>query len=305
MSTYTDELCYTESPFDLEGAEHSRLMAKRFFPPYIRRVGQLINNIHRIHPPTACRLTMGVLSVALPTKLKSEDKAFYKSGKAQLHTCGKHQFYTYAYGKGPKILLLHGWCSKGARWANYVEQITQAGLQAIVMDAPSHGQSPGRFLSVPDYIKCVKQVLQTQSDWYAIVGHSMGSLTGIIAANDLAQTRTLSKCVLMNTFSNCDALMSKFARCLGVSETVLVDTRQWITQYTGSPLAYFTLSNHLKPLNTKNLLVADKNDIVVPSREIAQIVNEIPAIEVIITDGLGHNLRCEYITKQVVDFVVA
>lgn len=305
MTTYTNELSYMQTQFDQEDAEHSRLMAKRFFPPYIHRVGQAINSIHRLHPLTACRLTMGVLSVAAPTKLKSEDKAFYKSGKAQLYTCGKHQFYTYTYGKGPKVLLLHGWCSKGARWVSYVEQFTQAGLQAIVMDAPSHGQSPGRFLSVPDYIKCIKQVLQSQSNWYAIVGHSMGSLTGIIAANDFVQTKALSKCVLMNTFSNCDALMSKFARCLGVSETVLVDTRQWITQYAGRPLADFTLSKHLKPLNTRNLLVADENDIVVPNREIAQIINEIPEIKVMLTQGLGHNLRCEQVMKQVVDFVVA
>lgn len=285
--------------------EHARLMAERFFPSYVRRVGQVINTVHRVKPAAACRLNMGVLSVALGSKPKPADLAFYRAGEARLHHCGKHRFYTYTYGQGPAVLLLHGWCSKGARWAAYAQQLVAAGFQAVVMDAPSHGQSPGRFLSVPDYIKAVGCVLRTRTDWHALITHSMGSLTGVIAASETAAANADTKFVLMNTFADCDALMSKFSRCLGISEQVLADTRQWIAEYAGRPLPYFSLHSHLDQLGKPaTLLVADQKDIVVPPSETERILDAIPEIDYLSTEGLGHNLRCEKVMRHVLDFII-
>jgi pimeloyl-ACP methyl ester carboxylesterase len=284
--------------------EHARLMAERFFPPYIRKVGQTINAVHKISQTSGCKLTMGVLSVALKRKLKPVDIAFYRSGQRALHTYGPYKFYTYTYGKGPAVLLLHGWCSDGSRWAPYVQHLTRMGFQSVVMDAPSHGQSPGRFLSVPGYIRCINQVFASRAHWHAVVTHSMGSLTGVIAASEARQQAHATRFVLMNTFSDCDALMSKFSRCLGISEKVLADTRQWIPQYAGKPLEYFTLANHFQQLESPPaLLVADTEDIVVPQSETQEIIHQLPYIERHFTTGLGHNLRCDQVMHRVLHFV--
>lgn len=283
---------------------HARLMAERFFPPYIQRVGQMINTVHQINPVAGCRLTMGALSVAVRRRLKPADLAFYRSGRKRAYTCGRHRFYAYTFGEGPAVLLLHGWCSKGARWAGYVEHLVQAGFQAVVMDAPSHGQSPGRFLSVPDYIRCTGLLIRSRAQWHAVLAHSIGSLAGVISASEHAGAARIEKFVLMSTFTNCDALMSRFARCLGVSEGVLSDTRAWIPQYAGRPLSYFCLIEHLRQLGPPStLLVADTQDIVVPGRETQAILEAFPHIQPIITRGLGHNLRCEEVLHRVLQFV--
>jgi len=285
--------------------DNAQLMASRFFPPYIHRVGQVINTVHQLHSKAGCRLTMGALSVAVRRRIKAADQAFYASGQQQEHRCGKHRFYTYAFGQqGPAILLLHGWCSNGARWAPYVQELCRAGFQAVVMDAPSHGQSPGRFLSVPDYIRCAGQLIRSRTHWHAILAHSIGSLAGVISASEQAREARIGKFVLMSTFSNCDTLMSKFARCLGVSETVLSDTRAWIPNYTGKPLSYFCLIQHLQQLGPPHtLLVADEQDIVVPRQETKVILNALPHVKPIITSGLGHNLRCDNVRQQVLNFI--
>ncbi len=286
-------------------AGNTRLMAERFFPPYIHRVGQVINTVHQVSPVVGARLTMGALSVAVRRRLKTEDLTFYRSGRKQAHTCGRHRFYTYTYGEGPAVLLLHGWCSNGARWAGYVEQLVRARFQAVVMDAPSHGQSPGRFLSVPDYIRCAGLLIQSRPHWHAVLAHSIGSLAGVIAASEQGRAARIEKFVLKSTFSNCDALMSKFARCLGVSEGVLSDTRAWIPNYTGRPLDYFCLIEHLRQLGPPStLLVADAQDVVVPERETRAILEALPHIQPIITQGLGHNLRCEDIRGRVLQFLI-
>jgi hypothetical protein len=290
---------------NLEELENAKLMAQKFFPSYIGNVGKAINAVHKVNPLAACKLTMGVLSLSLRGKIKNEDKVFYLSGMAQLHQWGKHRFYTFTYGEGPAVLLLHGWCSKGARWFDYVQELVRRGFQAVVLDAPGHGLSPGRTLSVPHYIKCVGQVLQTRSNWHAVVSHSMGSLVGVIAASESAAEKVAkSKLVLMSTFSNCDALMSKFSRCLGISEKVLEDTRNWIPNYAGNPLGYFSINSHLSRLdNPEVLLIADKEDIVVPTTEANQILESFPKVASVFTDGLGHNLRCDKVKSLVIDFV--
>lgn len=288
-----------------EELENARLMAQKFFPRYIGNIGKAINAVHKVNPTVACKMTMGVLSLSLKGKINIEDKAFYCSGKAQLHQWGKHRFYTFTYGEGPPVLLLHGWCSKGARWSDYAQELVRRGFQAVILDAPGHGLSPGRTLSVPHYIKCVGQILQTRSYWHAIVSHSMGSLVGVIAASESAARHVVqSKFILMNTFSNCDALMSKFSRCLGISENVISDTRNWIPNYAGNPLSYFSLNTHLLRLEEpKVLLIADKEDIVVPSYEANLILDSFPKAQPVFTEGLGHNLRSEEVKKLVVDFV--
>jgi hypothetical protein len=286
------------------GIQDAQLMAARFFPPYIHRVGQVINTVHQVHPKAGCRLTMGALSVAVRRRLKASDRAFYAAGQKQEYSCGRHRFYTYTFGQGPSVLLLHGWCSNGARWAPYVRELTEAGFQAIVMDAPSHGQSPGRFLSVPDYIRCAGQLIRSRPHWHAILAHSIGSLAGVISASEQAGEVQIGRFVLMSTFSNCDTLMSKFARCLGVSETVLSDTREWIPNYTGKPLSYFCLIEHLQQLGGPNtLLVADQKDIVVPPQETTAILSALPHVQSMITHGLGHNLRCTTVQRQVLNFL--
>lgn len=279
-------------------------LVKRFFPSYIRKVGETINRVEKYRPKLACQLTMGILSVSLRKPLKAVDYRFYQAGKPRLHRWRKHRFYTYTYGKGKPILLLHGWCSNGGRWRDYVQELVDAGYRAVVLDAPGHGLSPGRFLSVPDYIQCVREVLLTEPSWHAIVAHSMGSLTGIIGASEAGHVNASTRLVLMCTFSNCDRLMSKFARCLGVSEHVLQKTREWITEYTGKPLSYFSLTDHLQQLGSTSLLIADTEDIVVPQRELDIILQQHPNMEYHLTEGLGHNLRCAKLRNRVLEYVL-
>jgi hypothetical protein len=299
--TINEQLVATQTR--LEQVQH-QLLVKRFFPSYIRKVGATINRIGKYRPKLACKLTMGMLSVSLRKPLKAADYRFYQDGKPELYRWKKHRFYTYSYGEGTPILLLHGWCSNGARWREYVQELVAAGYRAIVLDAPGHGLSPGRFLSVPDYIQCVREVLLTEPDWHAIIAHSMGSLTGIIGASEAGHINPSTRLVLMSTFSNCDRLMSTFARCLGVSEEVLQQTREWITEYTGRPLSYFSLTDHLQALGNDRLLIADTEDIVVPQRELETILQHYPNIEYQLTEGLGHNLYCPKLRRSILEYVL-
>lgn len=279
----------------------STQMTQHFFPAYARVIGTQINRIGQWFPALACRLTMKVLSISLRKRLKPADYRLYTSSTVQRYQYRKHIYYTYTYGVGPSILLLHGWCSHGGRWESYISPLVKKGYQVVVMDAPGHGMSPGQFLSVPDYIACVKEVLAQQPKWFALLAHSMGSLTGTIAASEL--NLRFDRCILMSTFSHCDALMSKFALGLGVSESILASTRAWIKNYTGEPLAHFSLLKHLSCSPESTLLIADRQDKVVPLEEFEQISTHFPTMPTVLTNGLGHNLRSAKLRSQVIEFL--
>jgi hypothetical protein len=51
------------------------------------------------------------------------------------------------------------------------------------------------------------------------------------------------------------------------------------------------------------MLVADTTDIVVPRQEAKVIVDALPHIQPLFTQGLGHNLRWDQVRGQVLHFI--
>ena len=278
-------------------------LAKKFYPPYMSRITSIINAIHKIHPKTSCWMTAKLLSVAGRKKLSGNDNAFYNGGYKKQHKIGNATFYTYAYGRGPAILMLHGWCSNGARWSSYVPQLVSLGYKVIIVDAPGHGKAPGRFLSVSLYVKGIKAILKSEEKWHAVITHSIAGLTGITAIGNSERKYHPTKFVMMNTFATVETMMSKFSRCLGVAEKVIKGTKEWMATYTDYPLEQFSISKHYKNIDVQGLLIYDTQDVVVPRAESNYILSHVQPLKSIKTEGLGHNLRSYKIVDEVLSFV--
>ena len=275
----------------------------KFFPKGINYLSAGINKLYRYSPAITNRITMGSFCFAIRKKLKQQDWTFYSKGVKQKYNLGVKQFNVYTYGAGPKVLMVHGWASNGARWAPYVEKLISQGYSAVVIDAPGHGTSPGNYLSVPDYIKCVRQVLESSNDWYSIISHSMGSLVGSIALAESSRSIRSEKIVIMSSFADCDGLLSYYGKCIGFDEPVMSSMKSWIQAWTGKPLSYFSYQKHLKALDYDFLNVCDIDDFVVAPYEYKKIEKIIPRISNLLAHGLGHNLRSEEIVNNVLAFI--
>ena len=142
--------------------EQQRLLAKRFFPFYMTKIKYVINAVHSIHPKTSFLMIIKLLSIAVRKKLSTNAIAFYKKGAKREFKIDGAIFCTYTYGNGPLILMLHGWCSNGARWRVYVNELVNSGYKVMVVDAPGHGTAPGRFLSISLYAKGIKAILESE-----------------------------------------------------------------------------------------------------------------------------------------------
>lgn len=285
-----------------ESKNQDRLL-KAFFPRGITYVGVIINYVHMISANFAARLTMFMFSISISKPVKQKDKLFYNSGVRKIFKNGNYRYNVYEYGSGPKVLLVHGWTCRGARWKKYVDRIVDAGYTALVMDAPAHGTSPGFRLSVPDFVICTRVIINHYQGVHTIVSHSMGSIVSTIALSESRYSEADTKLVLMNSFADCDSLISRFATCIGINESVMAHTRDWISEYTYSPLNYFSMIDRLQFTKADVLLISDDQDIVVPRGEVSRILDCAYPIEHLRTNGLGHRLQSIEIVDRVVDHI--
>jgi len=282
-----------------EQNKNDEKLLKTFFPRGIIYIGKIINFISLLSADLSSRLTMLMFSISISKPLRQKDAEFYDQGIKRCFRHGKYRFNVYEYGQGPYVLLVHGWTCNGARWKRYVDRVVSEGYTALVMDAPAHGTSPGWSLPVPQFVLCVQKVINTYGGVDSIVSHSMGSIVSAIALSRSNYSTCTSKLTLMNTFADCDSLISRFASCIGINDNVMSHTREWITKYTYSPLSYFSLIDHLSDLKVEVLFISDVEDIVVPQFEVNKILSSEYPIEFVQTSGLGHRLRSEEVVDKV------
>jgi len=246
-----------------------------------------------------------MFSIALRRRLSKNDRKFYEQGMKETYKVSRYRFHTYSYGdSGPVLLLLHGFCSNAARWRNYVQPLIDSGYQIVAMDAPGHGTSPGYFMSVPTYIKCVKEVLSSRAQWDGIVTHSMGGVVSAVALGELNHIQP-NQYVLLNSFNTGDSMMSTFARRLGVNRNVIANLRKRVELNTGRPLDQYSIELHLKKYKLQGLIIHDKDDIIVPKSESEKNLYQFSEFKTLKTAGLGHNLFSKEVEKTVINFLAS
>ncbi|MBT8271535.1 MAG: alpha/beta hydrolase [Bacteroidia bacterium] len=277
-------------------------MLQHFFPPQVKLFGNLVNKLHDVHPETSYKLTLSALSFSNRRKIRLKDQDFYNAGIKRSYRFRNKQFNTYSYGMGQEVILVHGWGSFGARWKGYISRIVELGYKAVVIDAPAHGTSPGRFLSIPDYISILMRIFNECQDLYAVVSHSIGGICSTVALNQSIQ-RKGCKMIYLSAFNSCKTMLNKFSRCIGIKQQVIECIEEWIPKYAGNELSYFSISKHLKTMQAEIMLVYDREDYIVPSTEVLTLLNTYSAIEYIPTFGLGHNLKSEWVAGRVLDFI--
>lgn len=283
--------------------KEEKLLAKKFFPTCLLKMKYLINFTYKIHPKTAYKLTIKLLSVTAKKKLSTNAKAFYKKGVKRNIKIEGATFCTYTYGNGPLILMLHGWCSSASRWRVYVNALVGLGYKVMVVDAPGNGTAPGRFLSFFLYAKGIKAILKSETKWYSVITHSIAGLSAITAIGNLDKKYHPTKFIMMNTFAKASTILQKFSQCLGLSDEVIKYTNEQMSIYNDFPLHEFDICKQFNNLNIEGLLIYDTNDIVVPKSEAEYIIDSIKSLKKAKTEGLGHNLKSDKVVKVVVGFM--
>jgi pimeloyl-ACP methyl ester carboxylesterase len=206
---------------------------------------------------------------------------------------------TWKWGEGPSILLVHGWGGHAGRLTPFVPALVGAGFSVISFDAPGHGEAPGRYSSLPDFVAAIRAVALEHGPFEAAIGHSLGAAACALAARD----GLLSRIVLLAPPAEAEKYTGRFARFFGIPPGTHDALKRRLERRYRIRWSDLRVAGNGCP--ARLLVFHDLRDGKIPLKDGEEVVRTWPNAELVRTRGLGHHriLRDPRVIARAVAFV--
>ena len=207
-------------------------------------------------------------------------------------------------GKGPKILLVHGWSGRATSMYFIIEKLIENNYDVYSFDAPAHGNSPTSTSNIPEFIACIKELSSSIKSFNGIIGHSGGAFASIYYSS--IYKNKLKKLVLISPFNSVYELFHGFFKQINVSKKVGDLMISFYSKKTGIMIDEdLSVHKFARLLKSETLIIHDENDKEISIQNSKLIKSNIKNIQAYFTKGLGHRriLRNESVTKKILDFL--
>jgi len=204
-----------------------------------------------------------------------------------------------------KILIAHGFESSSRNFEQYIHGFLKKGYEVLAFDAPAHGQSGGRRITLPGYIRMLGTVLQQYGPIDGYMGHSFGGLALTMLLESLPQHPT-TRIVLIAPACEAQRAVDSFFQLLRLNETVRPPFDAIGLEMTGHPFSWFSIRRAMQNIQSPVLWLQDEDDKITPLVDAMEVREDGHAnIEFVITKGLGHRriYRDPEVMRQVVNFL--
>jgi fermentation-respiration switch protein FrsA (DUF1100 family) len=207
-----------------------------------------------------------------------------------------------AWGTGPAVLLAHGWESRRTHWSAFVGPLADAGFQAVAVDAPAHGESPGQMTNVLEYALMLVDTGRQIGPLAGVVGHSFGAAAAAIA---LGRGLEATHAVLISGPSSLASVLERWGRGHGLSEQEIPRFLFLVGAKVGEPIEHLDLSHLAAELTTPTLIVHDCNDKEIPVEDAVALAAVWRSATVRITERYGHRriMFAPEVVREVVGFL--
>lgn len=207
---------------------------------------------------------------------------------------------TWTWGTGPPALLVHGWGGHAGRLTPFVKPLLRAGFSVIAFDAPGHGQAPGGYSSLPDFIGAIRAIADTHGPLEVAIGHSLGAAACAIAARDGVR---VSRIVLLSPPAEAEKYTGRFARFFGIPPQTHEAMKRRLERRYRVRWRDLVVADGECPVRI--LVFHDGRDGKVPFGDGEEIVRAWPNAELVRTRGLGHHriLRDPRVISRAVMFI--
>jgi alpha-beta hydrolase superfamily lysophospholipase len=212
-----------------------------------------------------------------------------------------HTLRGFTGGRGPTVVLVHGWAGRAADWRHLATGLITAGWRVVAPDLPAHGASDGRITDVFELSRAAAAVLRhEQPD--AVVTHSMG-FPVVLGALEQGVDAPATFVALAPGRRMARAL-ARFAAQARLRPALVDQLRRTNQRRFGDDVwEVLDVDRVLPDLISRGVVVHDATDEDVPLDDGRHIAAHWPGASFVATQGLGHRriLRDEGVRNVVVD----
>lgn len=203
-----------------------------------------------------------------------------------------HRIAAWAWGRGPTILLVHGWGGHAGQMQAIGEGLLERGYRVVAFDAPAHGASGpsrlgGQRVSMLEIADSLRVVAAAAGPIEGVVAHSGGCTATALALRDGWQGP--KRIAFVAPFGLPSLAIEPFARIVGASASATARFRSGVERRFARPWSDFDMPGlaDTRPLPPA-LVVHDRDDHEVPPFNGQAIAAAWPAAHWLETTGLGH-----------------
>lgn len=209
----------------------------------------------------------------------------------------------WSYGRGPTVLLVHGWAGRGAQLHRFIEPLTNRGHRVVLFDAPAHGGSDGSTTNLGDFARAVASGIEALGDVHGIVAHSMGGAATAVALAHYVESP--GRLVFIAPPVHPATWIARFKNMIDLSDPLTERLTKEIERRARLPLSEIHAEKMAPTMTAPLLVIHDREDPEVPYESGATIAGAWPGAQLITTEGLGHNriLRDPQVLDAAVRFV--
>ncbi|WP_266167918.1 alpha/beta fold hydrolase [Dyella subtropica] len=216
---------------------------------------------------------------------RDDENAMLATGTPSEVMHADHPIHLWSWGTGPRVLLCHGWDSRGSHLGAFLQPLLAANLAVTLYDAPAHGDSPGHRSNVVDLGRALLTVADAVGPIAGLISHSAGSPASLWA---FGKGLDVQASVHIAGPASLNNILRGYAYALGLPRDAMPAFKQRVESAIGCPVADLdaeALSHHL---NHPALFIHDQDDREIPVSESQRLHQASPGSLLEVTAGLGH-----------------
>src|ERR1700743_1821844 len=139
-----------------------------------------------------------------------------------------------------KVLIAHGFESSSQAFEDYIAVLLEKGYEVVAFDAPAHGRSGGRRVTLPKYVGVLRVIEQNYGPFNAYIGHSLGGLALALFLETSSHNENTRMVLIAPAVETATALQT-FARVLPLEPPLVKDIDDYIQETHGQHVAWYSL----------------------------------------------------------------
>jgi len=193
----------------------------------------------------------------------------------------------WSWGRGPTVLLVHGWAGVAGDMAPMAAALVSAGYRAVLFDMPGHGDSEKTgTTNLLVYIQTLAALGQLVGPLHAVVAHSLGGTATAIALGE--GVVTAQRAVLLAPALSPWAFSWHFARVIGLPRARVPGMVARTEEIVGRKADSLDAAAAVRGLETPVLILHDPDDLDVPFDQGQALAAAWPGATLVLRPGLGH-----------------